>query len=167
MPDRVPNTQASEVIEPSQDVGLVQHTPLKERFMDPPHSTVDTVVLDPADAQESPLVRRGRLRRKIDASIPEEELEPTAPVESTAFAAMHEAAQKEKRKAAIEEFNRKKSKAKEMVEEHAEESEDEYAGLGGYDGEESDNESIASVKEMIDDAAGNDADDRKIAAFYA
>lgn len=167
MQDRVPNTQASEVIEPSQDVGLVQHTPLKERFMDPPHSTVDTVVLDPEDAQESPLVRRGRLRRKMDASIPEEELEPTAPVESTAFAALQEAAQKEKKKAAIEEFNRKKSKAKEMVEEHAEESEDEYAGLGGYDGEESDNESIASVKEMIDDAAGNDTDDRKIAAFYA
>lgn len=167
MRDHIPNTQASEMIEPSQDAGFQEHTPLKERFMDAPHSTVETVVLGEEEAQESPLVRRGRLRRKIDASIPEEELEPTAPVESTAFTAMKDAAKNEKKKAAIEEFNRKKSKAKDLVEEHAEESEDEYAGLGGYDGEDSDNESTASVKEMIDDAAGNNADDRKLAAFYA
>ena len=66
-----------------------------------------------------------------------------------------------------EEFNKKKSKAKEMVEEQAEESEDEYAGLGGADGEDSDDEFDATLQDIIDDAAGNDADARKLAAFYA
>jgi len=54
-----------------------------------------------------------------------------------------------------------------MVEEQAEESEDEYAGLGGADGEDSDNESQGSLQEMVDDDAANDVDNGKLAAFYA
>lgn len=54
-----------------------------------------------------------------------------------------------------------------MVHEQAEESEDEYAGVGGADGEDSDDDSVASMKEMIDDAAGNDLDKGELAAFYA
>lgn len=167
----VPDTQMSEMIEPSQDGGIVDRTPLKQRFIDAPESTVDTVVLDAHDApHDSPLVRRGRLRRRLVSEIPEEE--PTQPTvvpssHPTAFNLLQDGALKEKKDRLLEDFNRKKSKAKEMVEEQAEESEDEYQGLGGYDGEDSDNESIASVKEMIDDAAGNDMDERKLAAFYA
>jgi mediator of replication checkpoint protein 1 len=74
--------------------------------------------------------------------------------------------QKDKRRF-TEAFDKKKSKAKEMVEQEAEESDDEYAGLGGVDGEDSDNESIASMKEMIDDEGHDNADDSKLAAFYA
>ncbi|KAF4125707.1 mediator of replication checkpoint protein 1 [Geosmithia morbida] len=183
MRDDVPLTQLSELIEPSQDGGFQEHTPLKERFIDAPHSTIDTVVLsgqgEPAEQQQqqdSPLVRKGRLRRKMESvatndTVVESSLPPPQSQSRPAFGTMQDAAKKEEKmrnkRAVTEEFDRKKSKAKEMVEELAEESEDEYQGLGGYDGEDSDDESSASVKDMIDDAVGNDPDERKLAAFYA
>ncbi|KAF4977865.1 hypothetical protein FZEAL_5709 [Fusarium zealandicum] len=163
-------TQLSEMIELSQDVGLQDQTPLKSRFIDVPNSTVETVIVDPDDAgQESPLVRRGRLRRRMDTPVRIEETpEPTAAAKAdTAFGMLNEGAKKEKKRKIQEAYDHKKSKAKEMVEDQADESEDEYAGLGGADGEDSDNESIASLKEIIDDAAGNDVDEAKLAAFYA
>ncbi len=81
---------------------------------------------------------------------------------------MREAAAAETKQRALAEFNKKKSKAREMIEEQAEESEDEYAGLGGADGEDSDDDDDASVKEMLDDETKDtEADERKIAAFYA
>ncbi|CAK7198523.1 hypothetical protein SEUCBS139899_001186 [Sporothrix eucalyptigena] len=139
-----------------------------------------TQIPSPSPAEPRP---RGRLFRKADvAKIVEEEEEDEADVEeeeeeeeeeqaeqtqestetATAFAKMKQAA------AAQKQFDRKKSKAKEMVEEQAEESEDEYAGLGGADGEDSDNESLASVKDIIDDDQKvSSADNAKLAAFYA
>lgn len=167
---REESTQLSETIELSQDGGLQDHTPLKDRFIEVPVSTVDTVMADPEEAgPDSPLVRRGRLRRRMETPLRIEETpEPTAAEKAnTAFGKLKEGAEKEKRRKAQEAFEHKKSKAKEMVEEQAEESEDEYAGLGGADGEDSDNESVASLKEIIDDAAGNDVDEAKLAAFYA
>ncbi|KAJ4864131.1 MRC1-like domain-containing protein [Trichoderma breve] len=173
------NSQISDMVELSQDGGLQRYTPLKSRFVEPPNSTVETISTDQhGDAiQSSPLVRRGRLRRKMemssvdeDAAVPmsgekggEAEMTPT----KTAFKVLQDAATEQKKKMLIEEFNKKKSKAKEMVEEQAEESEDEYAGLGGADGEDSDDEFDASLQDIIDDAAGNDEDARKLAAFYA
>ncbi|KHN99386.1 DNA replication checkpoint mediator, MRC1 domain protein [Metarhizium album ARSEF 1941] len=168
-------TQTSEMLELSQDAGLQQLSPLRDRFIEPPFSTVDTVMVEKQNedtAQESPIVRRGRLRRRMDMSVAEtaipETSEPRTPgAQGNAFQAMRDAARKEKRLRVAEDFDRRKSKAKEMVEEQAEESEDEYAGLGGVDGEDSDHDSDGSVAEMIDDAAGNDNDERKLAAFYA
>lgn len=166
---QAPDTQISEMVEPSQDGGFQEHTPLLDRFVEPPTSTIQTVVLDrtatvtqPAD---SPLVQRGRLRRKLD--VIHEAKDNESPSTATAFNALRDAAERQKQKQLQDDFNRKKSKAKEMVQEQADESEDEYAGLGGADGEDSDDESTASVQEMIDDEAGNDADKAKIAAFYA
>lgn len=164
-------TQLTDFIEPTQDGGFQQQTPLKERFVEPPQATVDTVMISQLDdaVPESPLVRRGRLRQRGESALRIEETpEPVSTEKSqTAFGFMKEGAQKEKKRQQLEEFNRKKSKAKEMIQEQAEESEDEYAGLGGADGEDSDNESLASVKEMIDDAARTDVDEAKLAAFYA
>ncbi|KAG6017224.1 hypothetical protein E4U43_002034 [Claviceps pusilla] len=188
-------TQMSEIIEPSQDVGLQQHTPLRQRFIEPPISTIETLLAadrqyDEHDMtiQDSPLVRKGRLRRRMDMSMTsgtaiaeasgdgeererERERANVPSPQADAFKALQEvAAQKKKARKTLytaHDFDRKKSKAKAMVEEQAEESEDEYAGLGGADGEDSDNESTGSVEDMIDDAAGNDADERKLAAFYA
>jgi mediator of replication checkpoint protein 1 len=165
-----PDTQMSEMIELSQDGGFQEHTPLLDRFMEPPTSTVQTVVLDrtgsniqPAD---SPLVQRGRLRRKLEViQEAKNSQSPSAP--TTAFNALQDGAERQKKKEQQEDFDRKKSKAKEMVHEQADESEDEYAGLGGADGEDSDDESAASVREMIDDEAGNDQDKAKLAGFYA
>lgn len=163
-------TQFSDMVELSQDGGFQAHTPLKERFVEPPISTVETVMVDQNEepGQDSPLVRRGRLRRRMETPLVEETPEPaTVEKPETAFNMLNEGAKKEKKRQLKETFNLKKSKAKEMIEEQAEESEDEYAGLGGVDGEDSDNESIASVKEMIDDAAGNNVGEAKLAAFYA
>jgi mediator of replication checkpoint protein 1 len=173
------NSQISDMVELSQDGGLQRYTPLKSRFVEPPASTVETISTDQhGDAiQSSPLVRKGRLRRKMEMSSINEETaipmtgekggEEELTSSKSAFNVLQDAVADQKKKKLMEEFNKKKSKAKEMVEEQAEESEDEYAGLGGADGEDSDEEFDAAVQDIIDDAAGNDADARKLAAFYA
>ena len=164
------NSQISEMVEPSQDGGLQDHTPMRDRFIEPPFSTVETVLAEQQDAaaHDSPLVRRGRLRRRMDPSVSETEAVPASTEKTqTAFSVLNQGAAAEKKKQITEDYDRKKSKAKEMVQEQAEESEDEYAGIGGADGEDSDDESAASMNGMIDDAAGNDIDEGKLAAFYA
>jgi len=180
-------SQMSELIEPSQDAGYHNFSPLLQRFVEPPASTVETVKVVESqgdiDHAQSPLVRRmGKLRRRggIIATVaaPDNEADPedvSGAAEgdefgfgTSAFNVMKEAATKEKKKKAAELFNKKKSKAREMIEEQAEESEDEYAGLGGVDGEDSDDDDTHSVKEMIDDETkNNESDERKLAAFYA
>ncbi|GAO16382.1 uncharacterized protein UV8b_00259 [Ustilaginoidea virens] len=172
-----PQTQISELMELSQDGGLQQQTPLRDRFAEPPLSTAETMIVekqgdDGLSVQDSPLVRKGRLRRRMDmltmqAAEPESSESIIPSTEGNAFRSMADAAKKERKLLGAKEFDRKKSKAKEMIEEQAEESEDEYAGLGGADGEESDSDSAGSVEEMIDDAAGNDRDEGKLAAFFA
>ncbi|KAK5987214.1 hypothetical protein PT974_11338 [Cladobotryum mycophilum] len=172
-----PHSQTSDLVEFTQDGGFEAHTPLRQRYVEPPFSTANTAATEQHEAivPDSPLVRRGRLRRKVDIPSTDEQAstvistdKDNAPAAAeTAFGALKEGAKQEKKKQLVDDFNKKKSNAKEMVEEQAEESEDEYAGLGGADGEDSDNESDASVHEIIDDAAGNDADERKLAAFYA
>lgn len=167
LPDSL-HSQLSEPMEPSQDAGLQQHTPLRERFVEPPFSTVETIPADqPGDevVHDSPLVRKGRLRRKMDmAAVEEEEIQATQ-VQVNAFRVLAEGVKERTRP--TDGFDRKKTKAKDMVEDQAEESEDEYAGLGGADGEGSDNESTGSVEDIIDDAKGNDVDKGELAAFYA
>ncbi len=181
-------TQASDLIEPTQDAGFHDFSPLRRRFNGTPASTVDTVPVGQTQADEqneSPLMRRtGKLRRRADM-VPASPTRRATPngddeavedletdefgfgtVSNNAFAAMKEAALKEKKRK--EAFDKKKSKARDMVEDQAEESEDEYAGLGGADGEDSDDDDDHSVKEMIDDETKeNEGDERKLAAFYA
>ncbi|OAA62541.1 DNA replication checkpoint mediator, MRC1 domain protein [Niveomyces insectorum RCEF 264] len=183
-------SQLSDLLEPSQDMGPQNYTPLKVRFIEQPPSTIDTVVLEQgtqsstthSPSQPAPRTK-GRLFRKADVAKIVEENEDEdededdeagsgnamADEPATTFTRMHEArAQAKKARAAAQAFDRKKSKAKDMVEEQAEESEDEYAGLGGADGEDSDNESLASVQELIDDdQAVSATDNAKLAAFYA
>ncbi|KAK1756882.1 mediator of replication checkpoint protein 1 [Echria macrotheca] len=176
-------SQMSELIEPTQDAGYQNYSPLLHRFVEAPASTTETVRLQSEDHSESPLVRRtGKLRRRADlvvAEVSEDEAENAADADdadefgfgtkASAFNVMKKAAIEDKKKKAAEAFDKKKSKAREMIEEQAEESEDEYAGLGGVDGEESDNDDDAqSVKEMIDDETkATETDERKLAAFFA
>lgn len=207
-------TQGSELIEPTQDQGYKNYTPLKQRFVDaplPPHSTVETVLVSGQGGNSSaatttststpggsagsgknslsPSGKRplGRLRRRGDvitgsalfntSTLDEEEEDGDqemgdagdddreAEKAKSAFEKMKRAAEREKKRKEA----KKKSKAREMVEEQAEESEDEYAGLGGIDGEgSSDEEDEELVKEMIDDETkAGEGDERKLAAFYA
>ncbi|KAK5628659.1 hypothetical protein RRF57_004374 [Xylaria bambusicola] len=183
-------TQASDFVEPTQDGGFQDCTPLKQRFIDPLPSTVGTVLLtdtlDEAATQESPLVRkRGKLLRrndlaKLSPTLPSIELAEstnrTTTVDATklsgeqatssdAFKLMEKAAKREKR--LKRKLDKRRSEAAEMIEEQAEESEDEYAGLGGADGEDSSDEDDELVKEMIDDTGKNDGDAAKLAGLFA
>lgn len=165
-------TQLSDVPEPTQDAGfLLSRSP---SGLVPPPSTVETVMLPIA---ESPIVeRKGKLRRgrketpielsdvdedhSASGSDPEVEEQPTKAKD--VFTIMKKAAKKQR---AIDNFNKKTSWAKDAVEEQAEESEDEYAGLGGASDEESGEEDEELAK-MID---SNDikVDERQIAAYFA
>ncbi|KAI1341416.1 MRC1-like domain-containing protein [Xylariaceae sp. FL0016] len=191
----IDGTQTSEFVEPTQDGGFQELSPLKQRFVEPPMSTVNTVLLgnkednEDINVQESPLVRkRGKLLRRRPQretsveSIPPTEI-PRSPVvspttamnnvpmanedsaSSTAFRLMEKAARREKRRQ--KKFDKKKSKATGMVEEQAEESEDEYAGLGGADGEDSSEDDEELRKEMIDDSKANEGDEANLAGLFA
>lgn len=164
----------------TQDQGLVEHTPMRERFIDAPGSTISTVQASGSTqmVHETPLARKGRLRRKMDvipATPADEDNEASREsperdefgFNTTAFGVMKKAAKEERAKK--QEFDRKKSKAVGMIEEQAEESEDEYAGLGGVDDDDASDGDLESVKDLIDDEKkGNTAEEeRNLAAFYA
>ncbi|TVY14253.1 Mediator of replication checkpoint protein 1 [Lachnellula arida] len=164
----------------TQDVGFQHMTPIRGRFVDAPPSTVETVILDPTAVpetmDETPIAKKkGKLRRRAPAvaySDEEDLVEPEKVVEdddseitADAFDVMRKASRK--KPVVIDEFDKKNSKAKEMVHEQAEESEDEYAGLGGASDDESGGEEDALVKAMVDDEGGEKVDERKLAAFFA
>lgn len=173
-------TQMSPFPEATQDVGFQHVTPFKSRFAATPQSTVDTFILNPTavpeTVEETPIAKKkGKLRRRapIVNFSDDEDLETTRMqteeenlvITSNAFDIMRKSS---KKKVLVDDFDKKNSKAKEMVNEQAEESEDEYAGLGGNSDEESGGEEDEYVKEMIDDAAaGRHVDESKIAAFFA
>ena len=166
----------SQMPDPTQDQGFQHESPLQTRFaLPPPPSTIDTVVVAKDGPEVVPIVKkRGRLQRRADAiavlSDVEDEDRSAASGEDTvngpgnAFEVFKKAARKPPRDAP--DFNKKDSKAKEMVEEQAEESEDEYAGLGGASDDNSDSGDDAEVQAMID---RNDVhvDEHRLAAFHA
>ena len=163
-----------EDFEPTQDAGFsFSRSPAG---LAPPPSTTDTVMVPIA---ESPIKQKGKLQRGrreaavelsdveddlIDAEEEESEDDIQRPpkLSKDAFKKLQQAAKKAK---AAEEFDKKKSMAREAVMEQAEESEDEYAGLGGASDDE-EGEEDEDLKDMIDH---NDVkvNERQIAAFYA
>jgi mediator of replication checkpoint protein 1 len=163
--------------EATQDVGFQHMTPIRGRFVDAPPSTEDTLVMDPRalpeTTEETPIVKKkGKLRRRApvadfsdeeraaeQTNIGEDEFE----INENVFDVMRKASKKK----VVEEFDKKNSKAKEMVNEQADESEDEYAGLGGVSDDESGGEADDYIKEMIDDEGGKNIDESKLAAFFA
>ncbi|KAI4853480.1 hypothetical protein E4T44_00816 [Aureobasidium sp. EXF-8845] len=159
-------SQFSQIPDPSQDVGFDPNlTPLADRVRDP-SSTIETVMLD---VPESPVVqRRGRLMRRSEViQQADEEAVPSsvpAAVEkfSDAFSVMRQAA----KKPAQPDFDKQKSNAKGMVDEQAEESEDEYHGLGGVSDDEDAGSGDEDDKQMIDETDVK-VDERQLAAFYA
>jgi mediator of replication checkpoint protein 1 len=174
-------TQVSDFPEPTQDTGFQALSPIKGRFAQPPPSTVDTIIPEnipaPKDANVSPVVKKGRLRRRTDILSPssggDTEGNKRTGVKDTgefvisvnAFDIMRKTSKGKEH--LMPNFDKKKSDAKDMVEEQAQESEDEYAGLGGASDDESGEEEDAYVKEMIDDEGGKDLNASKLAAFYA
>ncbi|KAI9813270.1 MAG: hypothetical protein M1827_004212 [Pycnora praestabilis] len=173
-------TQISEFPDPTQDLGFENVSPILNRFVQPPQSTVDTVILPTSAVAESPIAKKkGRLRRRNDVlpmlSGVEEDLVPTEAasdddedgfeISANAFDVMRKASWK--RLPVVDTFDKKKSDAKDMVEEQAQESEDEYAGLGGASDDDSLAEDDEDVAKMIDDDKNLRIDERGLAAFYA
>ena len=172
------STQFSDIPDPTQDVGFGSSSPLGERFMSVPPSTVDTVLLSPLANKEVTIVKKkGRLRRRgsavqvlsdtddvVKEGRPVDAAQDSFKISANAFDVMKKA--RAESEIVHDPFDKKKSDAKGMVEEQAEESEDEYAGLGGNSDDESMAEDDEEVRKMIDEGEVK-VDERKLAAFYA
>ncbi|KAL8910958.1 MAG: hypothetical protein Q9172_007757, partial [Xanthocarpia lactea] len=166
-------TQLSDIPDPTQDIGFALSSPVAGRFVSIPPSTVDTVILPRADEPESPILKKkGRLQRKTDI-IRENESDVATNagqeygeivLSANAFDMLRKGSKKSSD--AVLKFDKKKSNAQEMVEEQAQESEDEYAGLGGASDDDSHGEEDEEVREMIEQG-DVDVDERQLAAFYA
>ena len=172
---QVEASQISEIPDPTQDVGFIFSSPAPERFVYDPPSTVDTVPLFGAVGSSSPIKKkRGRLQRRLlveeDPSKVDENSAASSDelaendMTSNAFDLMEKARRKEKSYA--DSFDKNKSEAKGMVEEQAQESEDEYAGIGGASDDESGGEEDEYVREMIDQGEVH-VNERELAAHYA
>ncbi|KAJ5797852.1 uncharacterized protein N7503_007148 [Penicillium pulvis] len=161
-------SQFSQLPDPTQDEGFVfsPFDPNKRFRGTPPVSTVDTVLVG---SSQSPLVERKKKQlrrgRAADLSMVEEEEEETNEggfeIDPNAFNVMKKSAKKP-----TVAYDKKNSKAKNVIDEAAEESEDEYAGLGGAS-DDSDDEENAYDKQMINDNSGETVDEKELAALNA
>ena len=165
--DPAMTTQVSEMPDPTPDVGFALSSPAPERFVNVPQSTAETVLLTPLKKTRRRLQRRSVAREEasdaeeVSSSIAHPDAGNDVP--ANAFDVMKKA---RKGTSTADMFDKKKSEAKTMVEEQAQESEDEYAGLGGASDDESGGEEDDYVKEIIDQGEVN-VDERQLAALYA
>ncbi|KIW61299.1 hypothetical protein PV05_01437 [Exophiala xenobiotica] len=160
-------TPSQPQFEPTQDGGFLLSPFAGNRFATEtpqqlgPHSSVETVML-PNALQDSPLLQRtSRLGRgRAHADSEDEGAEP----DTSAFDIMRRAAKKKEREA----FDKSKSHARDIIDEAAEESEDEYAGLGGASDEEGNDEENEEDRAMIDeDTQVGVGDEAKLAKLFA
>jgi mediator of replication checkpoint protein 1 len=157
-------SQHSQLPDPTQDQGFI-YSPFdpNKRFREsPPVSTVDTVLLQsqsPIAERKSRQLRRGRAANL--SMVEEDENEGDFEINPNAFNVMKKAAKKESVP-----YDKKNSKAKNIVDEAAEESEDEYAGLGGAS-DDSEGEEDAYDQQMINDQSGEVVDEKQLAAMNA
>lgn len=162
-------TPSQAQFEPTQDGGYLMSPFAGNRFSTEtpqhprPQSTIDTVIL-PIDAEQSPVMqRKARLirGRANDNGSDDESHEAAVPM---AFDVMRRAAKRKSH----EQFDKSKSGAQKIVDEAAEESEDEYAGLGGASDEEVNDEENEDDRQMIDeDTQVGVGDEAKLAKLYA
>lgn len=164
-----PSIQSQMPFEPTQDGGYMLSPFAGRRFGGdtPQHrelqSTIETIIM----SGDSPLVqRRGRLRRGQAKNVVSDDEDNGAAVEKTTSASdvMHRAA---KNKADVSEFDKTKSHAKDIVDEAAEESEDEYAGLGGASDDDVGEEDEDDRKMIDHDTQVGKGDEAKLAGLYA
>ena len=172
---QVEASQISEVPDPTQDVGFVLSSPAPGRFVSDPPSTVDSAPLSGIAGNRSPIrKKRGPLQRGLMVEEHPSEEDGTLPATShtmakidaskSAFDVMKKA--RRQYRSETDRFDKKKSEAKNMVEEQAQESEDEYAGIGGASDDESGGEEDEFVQEMIDQGEVH-VNERELAAHYA
>lgn len=158
----------SQLPDPTQDEGFVfsPFDPAKRFRGTPPMSTVDTVLVgqtqSPIADRKRKMLRRGRATEL--SQVDEDENEGDFEIDANAFNVLKKDKAVKKNPAA--QYNKKNSKAKDIVDEAAEESEDEYAGLGGHS-DESDGEENAIDRHMINDNSGEVVDEKELAALNA
>jgi mediator of replication checkpoint protein 1 len=162
--------------EPTQDPGLpspwtggrrgqLERAPTLTSAAKNDHETQSTVQLRISESPAPDVVsKRGRLqqRKRLAPDGSEDEAEPVIPTKKDAF--------KEMKRQRLEDLNANdrteaKAEMKRMMDDQAEESEDEYAGLGGDDTEMIAPET-AEDQAMID-SSYIDVDERAIAAHHA
>jgi mediator of replication checkpoint protein 1 len=156
-------SQFSQMPEPTQDIGFV-YSPIdvSKRFVDLPVSTIDTVILPES---ESPVMRRkGRLLQRGRPVHLSDDEAGDFEIKASAFDVMKKASKQRAKTATA--FDKSNSKAKEHVDEAAEESEDEYAGLGGASDDDNGEEDELD-REMINDNSGEVVDEKELAALNA
>ncbi|KAJ5372419.1 hypothetical protein N7517_004425 [Penicillium concentricum] len=158
----------SQLPDPTQDEGFVfsPFDPARRFRGTPPMSTVDTVLVgqtqSPIADRKRKMLRRGRA---VELSqVDENDNEGDFEIDANAFNVMKK--DKAVKKKPAPQYNKKNSKAKDIVDEAAEESEDEYAGLGGHS-DESDGEENAIDRQMINDNSGEVVDEKQLAALNA
>lgn len=166
-------TQDSEIPDPTQDAGFSRKSPIRNRFVSDPPSTIDTVILTGVTRNSPIMKKKGRLRRRLGVSDnPSDMNEKTSQSHDiadtdasvTVFDVMKEAARKPATSAYA--FDKDKSGAKGMVDDQALESEDEYAGIGGASDDGNGEEENEEDKKMLDEGEV-EVDERKLAAYYA
>ena len=181
-PQRIPQSPAMQVnmvrmdvtpsqphFEPTQDAGYVLSPFMGDRFatetpqQQAPHSTMDTLIV-PTDMQESPILQRKNRLRRGHVNMDESDEESVEVKDPSAFDVMQRAVNRKARGA----FDKDKSRARAVVEEAAEESEDEYAGLGGASDDDGNEEENEDDRRMIDeDTQVGVGDEAKLAKLFA
>jgi mediator of replication checkpoint protein 1 len=142
-------------IEFTQDVGFaIPRAPIGKRDM--PQSTGETVVPETPE-------KKGRLRRKASLVAVLSDADDDDVDVPDAFDTLFKGA---KRRGNADAYDKKKSAARNLVEEQAEESEDEYKGIGGASDDESNGEYDEEVAQMIDEGHV-EVDEMEIAALHA
>jgi len=162
-------TPSQPQFDPTQDAGYMLSPFTGNRFATQtpqpaaPHSTVDTVIL-PTDSPDSPMVqRKGRLRRGGVDMVPSDQ-DGLGVTKTSAFEVMRRAA---KKKGDVL-FDKATSIAREAIDEAAEESEDEYAGLGGASDEDANEEENEEDRRMIDENTQvGKGEEAKLAGLFA
>ncbi|OAG33956.1 hypothetical protein AYO21_11909 [Fonsecaea monophora] len=137
-----PTQDAGYELSPFQGNRFATDTPLHPA----PHSTLDTVIF-PNDVQDSPIMQRKARLMRGRVNVDESDEESTESRDPSAFDVMQRAAKKRSHEA----FDKNKSRAREAVDDAAEESEDEYAGLGGASDDEVNEEENEDDRKMIDE----------------
>jgi mediator of replication checkpoint protein 1 len=162
--------------EPTQDPGLpspwtgvrrgsLHWTPTVVSAAEDDHETQATVELRVSESPAPKVTtKRGRLqqRKRLAADESEDEMEPAVPTKKDAFKEMERQRMNDLN---ANDRNEAKAEMKKMMDDQAEESEDEYAGLGGDDTEMIAPET-AEDQAMFDESH-IDVDERAIAAHHA
>ncbi|WEW60179.1 hypothetical protein PRK78_005664 [Emydomyces testavorans] len=152
-------SEFSQIPEPSQDVGFVM-SPFdqRRRFLTQRTSSIDTVSIH---GDDSPVAKGGGKRLMRGAMYHASDGDDSLLVKPSAFDVMRKAASKRETP-----FDKKKSKAKDVVDEAAEESEDEFAGLGGASDDDSGEDDELDLT-MINDNSAEVVDEQELAALNA